>query len=451
MIHDNELRKLEDGGIFFNVSKIKTDASRMPMSGGTIMYPDPFEPGRSSAAARRGRGGYAPEMAFSGLLADAKKNRMHVNEQLIVELTPKDFELSDSDKPEQWLFNLVDGSTIVRAEPNPFYNFPYAVIEAYPDVITYVTQGIMELTEPLSAHMSFLVNSHLQNVRKAINDMLVVDPSRIDLRDLLDPKAGKIIRMLPMAYGQDPSLAVRQLNIQDITQGHLSDLKVLMEIWHRVLGTSETMFGQISMSKRTATDVSAALKSASSRMKTMADLMSAEGISALTEMMALARQDNMSIDQFVELVGVSAQDLGVSPDQIINGWARVNKDHLQGNFYYPAEEGVMPSDRAQAAEVMMRAFESVARYPFLQQVFDPVAIFREVSRQYGIWNMNDFVRAEVQVMQPDQLAAQRAAGNIQPMGPSGAVTGPPPSAGADAEGLSLSGMQNGAGRAIPPS
>src|SRR3990167_4729289 len=83
LIHDNELRKLEDGGIFSNTTKIKTHANQ-----GQVGSP---ELGTESSS----RDKISPTQAFTSDLADAKRRRMHVNEELIVELSPDEYELDD--------------------------------------------------------------------------------------------------------------------------------------------------------------------------------------------------------------------------------------------------------------------------------------------------------------------------------------------------------------------
>lgn len=437
IVHDNELKKLEDSGIFFNTTRIETYGGvggvRDTETGGLISNRDRI----------------SPEGAFMREYTDARKNRVHIDEMIIIEINPKEWELEDRDQPEDWIFNLIDGTTIVRAEPSPFVpRFPWSVIECYPDILAYMSQGVMELTEPLAAHLNFLFNSHMANVRRAVNDTLIVDPSRVDLRDLLDPAAGKIIRLLPSAYGLDPSQFVKQLGIQDITQGHIADSKVILDLWNRILGTSDSMFGQVTSGRKTATDVQTAMRFSGSRMKTMADLMSSEGVAPLTEMMALSRQENMTTSQFLEIAGKSAADLGIHPEEIVEGFARVRRDHINGVFQYPAEEGVMPQDRAGAAEMMEKMFEAVARFPFLQPIFDPVEIFKEAVRQRGLHNIDDFlqrgIKAQTQILPDAQVRDMAARGQVQPMGR------PDQGVRSSAEGMTLEGMQNGSGRVREP-
>src|SRR5439155_110157 len=119
-----------------------------------------------------------------------------------------------------------------------------------PDILASMSQGVMELSEPLAAHLSFLFNSHMANVRKAINDMFLVDPSRVDLRDILTPTAGKLIRLLPQAYGSDPASVMKQFAVADVTQGHLNDAKMVIDLWQRIIGASDNMFGSVAGGRR---------------------------------------------------------------------------------------------------------------------------------------------------------------------------------------------------------
>ena len=432
-IHDNELIKLENDGLFFNTTIIETGAGRAAL-GGTRES----EGGIQDSSRDR----ISPEMSFNLDMTDAKRRGMHINETLVIECIPKDYELSDEDRPEHWIFNLIDGHYITRAEPSPFFKFPYSVCESYPDALASMSQGVMELTEPLAQHLNFLFNSHMANIRKALNDMLVVDPSRVDLNDLLDPRAGKLIRLLPTAYGTDPAAAIKQLQIVDVTRGHIEDAKMLLDFWQRVTGVNDNLFGQINASRRTATELQGVLRSSGSRMKMQADLFSSEGVAPLTEMMAITRQMNMSTAQFFEVAGRTAAELGVSADEIIDGFLEVTSRHVHGVFSYPAEEGVIPQDRADAAELMMNAFQAVASSPFMMNIFDPVALFTEAIRQKGLTNINDFAkfRAQTQIVPDDQVSEMLSRGKLTPIGrPNQGRT-------QAQEGLSVAGAFNGAPR-----
>jgi len=434
LLHDHDLFELEDQDLFFNTTKIKSTSTYGSTRGS--------EPGDTSHSRDR----YGSRFSLDTVLTEAKKNKMHLNEEIIIKLIPKDYELSEEDRPQYYLFNLIDDSYICRAEPNPFIKFPYSIVESYPDILAFISQGVMELTGPLAAHLNFLFNSHMANVRKAVNDRFLADPSKINLEDFLDPE-NSVVRLLPQAYGSNPAEALQQLSVVDITRNHMADVQGLIEFWEKITGASQHMFGQISSGRRTAFELQGVFRQAGARMKMTADLFSSEGVAPLTEQMALLRQENMSMEQFMEIAGQTAADLGVNPNEIVEGFLKVNKDHLDGVFNYPAEEGVLPQDRAAAAEILEQMFQTVAQAPFLMQVFDPVEIFKETVRQKGLHNIDDFlekgIRAETMIMTPDQVGELYAKNKIQPM--AGGNNG-----GRRQGELTLEGALNGAGSPRQP-
>lgn len=437
-IHRNDLIKMEENGLLFNTSKVSS-ATNMASARDAEMIGTDNERSRLSLT------------GFNQELTMARKNRMHVDEMIIIELIPSEYELSGEDLPQPWLFNLVDGQVLTRAEPSPFYRYPWEVIECNPDMLASASIGIMELAQPMADHLNFLFNSHMANVRKAINDMLLVDPSRVDLRDLLDPNPGKLVRLLPLAYGTDPAAAIKQLQVVDITKGHIDDSKMILELWERIIGASSAMFGQIEPGRRTALEVQGVFRQSGSRMKMMADLFSAEGLAPLTEQMAILRQENMSMPQFMEIAGWTAADLGVRPEEIVEGWLNVKKSHLTGVFQYPAEEGVLPQDRQMTAQMLDQMMQNIVQAPFLAQVFDPVAIFRERVRQGGIKNIDDFMNrgiiAQTSLFSPELINEYLASKQLVAMD-----TGGRPDQGVrqDAGTLSLEGALGGAGRSTTP-
>jgi len=280
--------------------------------------------------------------------------------------------------------------------------------------------------------------------------MFVVDPSRVDVRDLLDPRAGKIIRLLPTAYGLNPDMFIKQLAVSDITRTHIEDSKLILDLWNRILGLGDHMFGQIAPSKRTASELQGVFKMAGTRMKMVADLFSSEGVAPLTEQMAFLRQQEMSETQFFEIAGKTAIDYGVSKEDIIDdAFIKVQRDHLVGNYHFPAEEGVLPQDRAQAAEILKGAFETVAKAPFLAMAFDPVELFRESVRQFGIHHIDDFLnqklRANVQIVDSPMFQQMMMKKNMKPL-KGGNGGRPDQGVRENAEGQNFDGFVNGSGR-----
>ena len=133
----------------------------------------------------------------------------------------------DEEYPVKYLFTLVNRGQIVQAEPLDYDHdkHPVSVTEPYSMGYGFGQPGIIDYMAPLQDLMSWLVNSHMDNVKTMLNNMWLVDPSRVEMQDLKQPGAGKLIRLKRAAYGSDVNSAVRQLQVGDVTSGHLRDFE----------------------------------------------------------------------------------------------------------------------------------------------------------------------------------------------------------------------------------
>ena len=232
-----------------------------------------------------------------------------------------------------------------------------------------------------------------------------------------------------------------------MTRGHSEDAKLILDLWERITGQPSAAFGQAETGRRTALELQGIFRQAGARMKMVADVISATAVSPLTEQMAWLRQQNMSMSQFMEIAGHTAADLGVHPEEIVEGFLALRRDHLDGVFSYPAEEGVLPQDRAGGADYLDNLLDKITKAPFLAQFFDPVAIVRESIRQRGLHNVDDFMQkglitGQTSIFSPEMINEYLARNKMVP-----AIQGRP-NEGITEEGseLSLKGAVNGAGR-----
>ena len=123
---------------------------------------------------------------------------------MYIDLIPKDWELSNNEYPEKWLFEVAADSIVIGAMKIEQNHGMYPVANASPDFDGYTPTPMsrLEVLYGLQHTMDWLFNSHIANVRKAINDMLVIDPWMVNINDVKDPKAGKLIRLRRPAWGK---------------------------------------------------------------------------------------------------------------------------------------------------------------------------------------------------------------------------------------------------------
>ena len=165
-----------------------------------------------------------------------------------VSLIPSEWGLGDSDFPEKWMFTVTgDLATIIGAQPHGAMHgkFPYGVLESEVEAYGTWNRGLPEIIEPLQNTMDFLINQHFFNVRAALNNQFILDPSRISTRGAEDGGPGFVYRLRPEAYGQDIRQFFHQIPIADVTAGHVNDMNTMIGIGERVTGINELDHGRL--------------------------------------------------------------------------------------------------------------------------------------------------------------------------------------------------------------
>lgn len=396
-----KLKKAQAEGLLANVDKIQ-NRSNNPNTG-------------LSERGRLANGGDSPRLAA----VNGDENSVELY-QGTVELIPSEWGLGDSDSYEKWLFSIANDNTIIQAEPLDLDHDQHPVIvgEPYSEGYGFGNVGMTDMLLQMQEMMSWMLNSHIFNVRSILNNTLVVNPQMIDMEDLKRPGPGKVIKMKPAAFGQNPSNAVYQVPMQDVTRSHINDLQVLTRFADLVSSTNDNLRGiQSAGGRKTATEVRTAGESGASRLASHARLQSAQSISPMGEMMAINLQQNMTEAVYLRLLGNNAME----------GPLRIGPEDISGDFYFPVHDGTLPLDRVALLDVWREIFMAIITNPGLAQIFDAVGIFEYIAELGGAKNLSTF---KVQTASNEAVAAAVQAGNMVPGNevagqlPPGVVPGP---------------------------
>lgn len=327
-----------------------------------------------------------------------------------IDLIPTAWGLGKSALPEKWAFTCTSDFThLLGAQPLGALHdkFPFSVIEFEPEGYGLVPRGIPEVLEPIQNTLDWLINSHLYNVRKAINNQFVVDPSKIVMRDLLDPGPGGIIRLRPEAFGTDARLAVHQLQVVDITQNHMKDMQVILDMGQRTLGVSDQILGMLNVKgRRSATEVRSSTTFGVNRLKTTAEYFSAMGWAPLAQMMVQNSQQYYDSDRKFKITG----DLMLEAGQ---RFVNITPGDLVGFFDFVPVDGTLPVDRFAQANLWRELMGQMQKFPELIAQYDLGRIFAWVAKLAGLKNIDQF---KVEVRPDALLAAEAEKGNIVPLG-----------------------------------
>lgn len=327
-------------------------------------------------------------------------------DQGTVEIIPAELGLGESRIPEKWLFTIVNKSQIIQAESFGADHdmHPVSCTEPYTLGYGFGNPGLTDYMGPLQDTISWLVDSHIYNVRAVLNNMLVVDPSRVEMQDLQNPEPGKLIRLKRAFYGSDVREALYQLNLADVTTGHLRDADAFATFSQFISGASSNLMGQQDTGgRKTATEVRTAGENSASRLAALARLISAQGMIDLAEQQVLNLQQYMDEEFTVQVLGQDGANM----------LRTLRPTDLTGDFYFPVHDGTLPLDRVAMLDVWKEIFLAVAQQPGLQQRFDLTKIFEYTAELGGAKNIEQF---KVQMVPDQQALAGAASGQLLPVG-----------------------------------
>lgn len=348
-------------------------------------------------------------------------------DEFYVRLNPKVWGLPGPDRIEKWVFLMIEERIIISAQPLGLMHdmFPFAATQAEVEGYDRAPRGMLHTTEGLNNTLTWLINSHFYNIRQALNDKIIVDPSRFVMADIMGPTAGRIIRLKPEHYGSEVDAGIKQLAIGDVTQSHIKDIGVVADMMQRALGINDTIMGAVNTGRRTATEVRSSTTLGINRLKTMVEYNSACAFDPFVQMLVMSTQQLMDIPMRLKVVG----DLAKTSDQVLE----IDPTAIAGFYDFIPVDGTLPIDRMAQVNVWSQLLQAMGQNPAVLAQFDVAGIFGFVAQLAGIRNLNRFKQPGmgIQVLPPGMAP------------PAGAQPVPPPTPKKAGNGLDNSGSPVG--------
>lgn len=351
-----------------------------------------------------------PYGSFDGTEATAGKGFVTLLE-MVVRINPAEWELGEKGKPEKWVFTVANERVVIGCRPLGLFHdrFPYSILETGFGSEAFIKDNTADHIRPLAQTLSWLFNTHMYNVRKAINDVRVVDPSKIVMKDAQRPQAGGIIRLKPQFYGGDVRTAILQLQAQDVTINHLRDSQVVEQLIQRVGGINDNVMGIVAEGgRRTATETRAATGFSINRAKTISEYFSAIGFSDLTGRMINNTQGLMTIERKFAIAGSMLGDAKT--------FVMVTPEALAGAYDFVPVDGTLPIDRLAQANFWKELLIQLGRNPQLAMQWDLGGMLAHAMMLQGERNVNRF---KINVLPPGAAPGSTLPGNVVPIGGQG--------------------------------
>jgi len=289
--------------------------------------------------------------------------------------------------------------------------FPIAV--AAPDYDGYGITPVsrLETLYGLQHTLNWMFNAHVQNVRKVINDTLIVDPYLINVPDIEDAKEGGVVRTRRPAWGRGVKDSIMQLAVSDVTRGHVADASIIREAMDKIGATDSWTMGSLRSSgpeRLTGKEFEGTQKGGFTRLERVAKIVGVQAMQDIGYMFAYHTQQFMTEEVYIKTTGRSQERLMMEYGDTTH--LKVSPYDLLIDYDLKVRDGSVPGGNYSG--VWENMFKLLTEHPELQQKFDIMRIFKHILRNNGAKNTEEFIK--VQQLPDEQVAQQAQAGNIVP-------------------------------------
>lgn len=340
---------------------------------------------------------------------------------MYIKLIPRDWGLGKGKYPEMWMFTLAADQVVIQANPVELDHsmFPIAVCAPEYDGHRATPISSIEVTYGLQEIVDFLFNSHISNVKKAINDVLIIDPFKLNMNDLKNPGAGGLVRLRRSAWGKGVEGSYAQLKVVDITQGNIDKVSYISEMVQNATGATDILQGVMSRTRDrvTAKEIRDSKMAALSRVEHGAKIGSLQAHYDLAYMCASHTQQYMDLDSYIKIAGEYENRLR-NEYGIMGPQYKVSPIDLLVDFDVIPVDG--SSQESESVEFWVQLFQTIVQAPpEIAVQFEPVRILEHIARLSGTKNFREFMSQgapiQAQVL-PDDIVQNRIdKGQIVPL------------------------------------
>ena len=296
-----------------------------------------------------------------------------------------------------WIAN--DGR-IVRIQDSGYEHneFLYDASQFFNDQNRFSNFGIAELLGPMQDVMDWLMNARVTNVRKVMQNQLIVDPRNIEMDDLKERRP--VIRLkATVPEGMAITNYIQQLQVTDATAGHIQDMSVIQNFSEQATGLQDNLMGQYSTGRRSAREASNVNANAAGRIITPIKGMWEAAFQPLGKKLVCNHRQGLDEEQLIRVIGLqryleNSQPNPANPMEVpaVQAFLPVDKSMLVGSYDFLVFEGTLPSQRTAIAASLQAAGDILIKNPsaiFALQI-DPKLVFAEWLELQGIRNAERF-------------------------------------------------------------
>lgn len=345
---------------------------------------------RAEWDSRERPGGIRGLVTESGGLFKVPADSVILNEMQL-NIVPKEFtekygvNFGDEDYPVKVIATLANDNKLIQLERAEHLHgqFTYALAEYSPDSNSFFNPGLAGTIEKLQDLINWFYNSHVAGVSRAIQNRLIVNRRWVEMSDLTEDR--NVIRTKSGEMPPNLDSVVKQLQVVDVTRGHVVDADALFKIMQIVSGVNENALGQYAAGRRSATESRNVNAGAAARLKMHATLQYFQGMEPLAEQMLANTRQWRSEEVFSLIQGSDSEKY--SFEEVILS----DPDTIAGGYDFIPFDATLPSEKGAVVHQLSELFKLVLEPGAAQALdLDPKALLDHIMTLLGIHNLDDF-------------------------------------------------------------
>lgn len=334
-----------------------------------------------------------------------------------IKIIPREWKVGKEDYPKLYLFSVASDQVLIRMQPLGLTHGMIPACIAAPDYDGYSINPVsrLETLYGMQHSLDWMWNTHVANVRKAINDTIIYDPYLLNTNDLKDGKPGGLVRLRKAAWGRGVKDTFAQLGITDVTRGHVADAGIITNTMDKIAGVDASSMGSLRQGgpeRLTGAEFKGTQAGTFTRLERVAKIIGVQSMQDLGYMCAHHTQQFMSEEVYMNMSGRWQEILMKEyQTQDTNFKTKVTPFDILVDYDLKVRDGSVPGGNYSA--VWMKMFEVLAGHQELLQKFDITKIFTHIARNEGAKNVESFLRVQQQPLEQVEQGAQD--GNLMPL------------------------------------
>jgi len=318
--------------------------------------------------------------------------------KLYVRILPSEFDIvvPKSNTPQIFKIIIVNHAYIVKAElqTNAHKRLPVLGCRPKLDGLGAQTKSLAENALDFQQLATSYMTSIIASQRRAINDRLLYDPSRVRESDINNPNSAAKIPVRPSAYGEPLSQAVYQFPYrQENTAIDMQQVQAIMGLANTANGQNQARQGQFVKGNRTLREYESVMQNANGTDQLTSILLEAQLFTPLKQIIKL------------NILQYQGKESYYSPTK--ERVVEVNPITLRNSvLHFRITDGLIPSSKVINSENFSVALQTIATNPQIGGGYDVTKMFSYLMKTQGA-DLRPFEKS------PEQLAFEQAMGAWQ--------------------------------------